>query len=73
MGLRVINAIHRSHDEIGIDTASRDLRQMVERGLLQAVGERRGRHHVWSGSLRDVWQTIRSQRRVDDEVDPFAG
>ncbi|MBJ7608155.1 MAG: Fic family protein [Candidatus Dormibacteraeota bacterium] len=73
MGFRVTNAIYRSHDEIGTDTASRDLRQMVERGLLQAVGERRGRHYVGSGRLRDVWRAIRSQRRVDDQVDPFAG
>lgn len=73
MGFRVTNAIYRSHDEIGADTAGRDLREMVELGLLVAVGERRGRHYVGGDSLRSVWQAIRSQRRVDDRVDPFAG
>ncbi|MGH2868820.1 MAG: hypothetical protein ACRDNK_14825 [Solirubrobacteraceae bacterium] len=66
------NTIYRSRDGIGVDTAGRDLRAMVERGLLIAVGERRGRHYVGSGSLRAAWQSIRSQRRIDDRLDPFA-
>jgi Fic family protein len=72
MGFRVTNAIYRSHEDIGSDTAARDLKQMVDRGLLEAVGERRGRQYLGSEQLRQVWHAIRSQRRVDDEADPFA-
>ncbi len=72
MGFRVTNSIYRSRDEIGADTASRDLRGLVDRGLLDTVGERRGRHYVGSAYLREMWHAIRSQRRVDDQVDPFA-
>jgi predicted HTH transcriptional regulator len=72
MGFRVTNAIYRAHEEISSDTAARDLKEMVDRGLLEARGERRGRHYVGSDQLRQVWHSIRSQRRVDDEVDPFA-
>lgn len=72
MGFRVTNGNYRVHEDIGAETATRDLKEMVARGLLVARGEKRGRHYVAADELRGLWTAIRSHRRVDDQVDPFA-
>lgn len=48
--------------EITENTASRDLRAMVEAGILEPRGERRGRLYVAGSPLRDVWQSVRGLR-----------
>ncbi|HZN70863.1 MAG TPA: Fic family protein [Micromonosporaceae bacterium] len=50
-------------------TASRDLAQLVEVGLLRAIGERRGRHYVASNVLLGVRGRCRDGRRPI--VDPY--
>jgi Fic family protein len=72
IGLRVRNATYRLHDDSTRETAGRDLRTMVEAGLLVAVGEKRGRYYVGSASLREIWREIRASSGHSDVQDPFA-
>jgi len=57
---------------ISDDTATRDLRAMAKTGLLEAVGEKRGRYYHATEALREVWTGIRSQRPVRGAEDPYA-
>ena len=72
LGLRVTAAMYRTYEDISVDTARNDLREMVHRGFLIARGEKRGRHYVGSKQLLDTWEAVRSHRVVNDQVDPFA-
>lgn len=59
-------------EEVPDVTASRDLRAMVEKGLLEPVGERRSRHYLASKQLTDIREKVRSRRAPREERDPFA-
>ncbi|MDX3188240.1 Fic family protein [Streptomyces sp. MN03-5084-2B] len=77
IGLRVRNATYRSYfedspDEITEATASRDLRALVATGLLEARGEKRGRHYVAKPPLVEIRQRVRAARDPEDTADPFA-
>lgn len=74
LGLRVRNATYRAmnNDEISDAAAGRDLKALVERGLLEPHGERRGRHYTGTPELWAVWAEIKSQRSRRDDADPFA-
>ncbi|MGZ4833346.1 MAG: hypothetical protein ACXVZQ_10495, partial [Terriglobales bacterium] len=65
-------AIRRSHyissAEVSEQVASRDLRILVESGLLAAEGETRGRAYAASELLREIY--LRNYERRTD-VDPF--
>lgn len=53
-------------------TASRDLRALVNAGLLIPFGDTRGRYYLGSDDLKDEWHKIRSKRpRQSDGDDPF--
>jgi len=68
LGFRVRNATYRTAAEISDPLASRDLRALVDAGLLVPHGERRGRHYLASEWLKSA----RDQTRVRDVVtDPF--
>jgi Fic family protein len=77
MGYRVRNATYRamfneSPDEaISEAVASRDLRQLVELGLLVPRGEKRGRFYLRSRELWDMRQEIIKARDRRDDSDPF--
>jgi Fic family protein len=72
LGLRVRNATYRTMDEdISEQTASRDLRLMVDRGLLAPFGERRGRYYVAADELAAAWGVIRARRNPRSTEDPF--
>jgi Fic family protein len=75
-GLRVRNATYRAgladEEEMTEQTASRDLRQLVEAGLLQAKGERRGRYYLPGEELRALRAQIFQSRNPKDRSDPFA-
>lgn len=75
IGLRVRNATYRSYleGEITEATAGRDLRQLVEAGLLAPKGERRGRYYVACPELSNIRKLIISSRDKRDGSDPFAG
>ncbi|MBP6107361.1 MAG: Fic family protein [Steroidobacteraceae bacterium] len=70
LGFRVRNATYRTAAEISDPLASRDLRAMVDAGLLVPHGERRGRHYLASEWLRNA----RDQTRAPTvTTDPFSG
>ncbi len=52
-------------------TASRDLKAMVQKGLLEAVGERRSRHYLATDELKSIREKIRARRAPREERDPF--
>lgn len=77
VGLRVRNATYRAaFEEMGEDipetTATRDLRQMVEAGLLTARGEKRGRYYIAAEPLREARADVLENRDPDMFLDPFA-
>lgn len=67
-GRRVRNASYRVSAEISNNLASRDLKQLVDLRLLEAHGEKRGRHYLAAPDVRG----IRERRRLRKEIaDPF--
>jgi hypothetical protein len=69
MGLRVRNSSYRTAAEVSENVASRDLKLLVDAGLLIAHGERRGRSYVAADEIRSIREQTRESRPVDD--DPF--
>jgi len=77
MGYRVRNATYRAifeeiEEPISEAVAGRDLRQLVEAGLLIPKGERRGRYYLRSPELRSYREAIVQARDPRDDSDPFA-
>jgi len=58
-------------DEISDLTASRDLRAMVDNGLLTAVGERRGRYYLAGTEVQELRASVRAARAPKVVDDPF--
>lgn len=67
-GRRVRNASYRVSADISNNLASRDLKQLVDSGLLEAHGEKRGRHYLAGQAVREIRQRRRLSR---DIADPF--
>ncbi|HSG38031.1 MAG TPA: Fic family protein, partial [Thermoanaerobaculia bacterium] len=65
-GLRVRNATYRPMAEISDHLASRDLKTLVEQGLLVPQGEKRGRYYVASESLLQLRSKASEPRRIED-------
>ncbi len=78
MGFRVRNATYRAifeesgEEPISEAVATRDLRQLVEAGLLVPRGEKRGRIYLAGKELRDMRRHIVDGRNPRDDSDPFA-
>jgi Fic family protein len=76
-GFRLRNSTYRdlvritSAEEISELTASRDLKLLVEQGLLSPVGQTRARHYVATGGLRSIWQAVRGPHTDEPGPDPF--
>jgi hypothetical protein len=68
-GLRVRNASYRVSAEVSNNLASRDLRALVDAGLLVPEGEKRGRHYVASDIVRRVRAKHRQPKGI---LDPFS-
>jgi Fic family protein len=68
-GNRVRNASYRISADISNNLASRDLKALVDLRLLVPQGEKRGRHYIASGSVRDSRDRNRLPKGNDD---PFA-
>lgn len=66
LGLRVRNATYRPMAEISDNLASRDLKTLVEQGLLVPEGEKRGRYYVASAALQAIRSRTREATRVED-------
>lgn len=58
-------------EEISDQSASRDLKAMVDLGLLEAVGERRARYYLAGDEVRGRWKEIRAMRPAKEKDDPF--
>lgn len=69
-GLRVRRTSYERGAEVEPGTAGRDLRAMVEAGLLDAYGETKGRYYVAGEALREAMVTVPPARRRI--VDPYA-
>jgi Fic family protein len=76
-GLRVRNGWYRTtvRESHGVDidsqTASRDLRALVNAGLLVTLGKTRGRLYHGSERLREVFREIRAMKPQRETVDLF--
>ena len=62
LGFRVRRSTYARDADIETGTAGRDLRILVQAGLLIARGETRGRHYLGSPEVRDVRVEVVSQR-----------
>jgi Fic family protein len=60
MGYQVRSAHYRISNDISAVLASRDLKNMVDAGLLESSGEKRGRTYSGSESLRKIWFDIKA-------------
>jgi Fic family protein len=76
-GLRIRRGSYRSSaeevlgEEISDLTASRDLKAMVDLGLLSAVGERRARYYLAGTQPKELRQQVRDTRPPSTSHDPF--
>ena len=68
-GQRVRNASYRISADVSNNLASRDLKALVDLGLLIPQGEKRGRHYIASAPVRESRDRNRLPRGNDD---PFA-
>ena len=71
IGQRIRNADYRNMADISEFAAGRDLKQMVQRGLLEPRGEKRGRFYVAAPTLTDIARGI-LERNPIARTDPFA-
>ena len=71
VGYRIRNATYRSMADINDFTASRDLKKMVECGLLEPKGERRGRTYVATKRLSKIPEGVPFDEDVGDPFAPF--
>ena len=67
--MRVVRSA--SGEQISDAMATRDLAAMVAAGLLEPVGEKRGRHYLPSESLRALELEIRAAQRARPVMDPY--
>jgi Fic family protein len=58
-------------EEVKDQVATRDLRALVDEGLFDAVGEKRGRRYEASAALREVLREIRAEQAPLTAVDPY--
>lgn len=66
-GMRVRRATYQPQAEISENTATRDLKLLVDRGMLMPAGERRGRFYFASDALKDVRrQSLEVRYPVED-------
>ena len=68
IGYRVRNPLYRKAAEVSELTASRDLKVLVDQGLLVAKGERRGRYYLGSPRLREFYAAAYESPTI---ADPF--
>jgi Fic family protein len=66
-------ALAGNGDEVSEQTATRDLKVLVDAGLLQAQGDKRGRVYTAGPPLLEIRDMARAERQPKDLSDPFAG
>lgn len=72
-GLRVRRATYQPQAEVSDNSATRDLKLLVDKGLLVPSGERRGRSYAASDVLKDIRrQSLEVRFQVDDPFKTLA-
>lgn len=78
LGFRLRNSSYREvtkvtdGEQISELTASRELKAMVDAGLLEPIGEKRARYYVGRPVVRDLHAAMRASRPPREDIDPFA-
>jgi Fic family protein len=70
-GYRITNESYRTTADVSGNTATRDLRALLDAGLLAAHGEKRGRHYTASADLADLGRHAAAGLRTAERVDPY--
>jgi Fic family protein len=70
--LYVKSVMASAGEQITDATATRDLGAMAKAGLLEPVGEKRGRSYQPTDDLRAAWASIRRNRPKRSDDDPYA-
>lgn len=70
MGFRITNPHYREAADVNEHAAGRDLRALVQAGLLQPVGERRGRSYVRTLRLQAIEESVGVKRSLTDPFEP---
>jgi len=71
VGYRIRNSTYRSVADISDAVASRDLKLLVDAGLLVADGQKRGRGYAASPILRKIREKTREPKPPADQIDLF--
>lgn len=66
-----IASLKEAGEEISENTATRDFKSIVDAGLLDAHGDKRGRFYTAAAPLRDIRLRARSAQAPRDDRDPF--
>ena len=70
LGLKIRNVTYRKAADVSHNLASRDLKELVDAGLLLPKGEKRGRYYLASPRLREIGKdATRDESHVI--ADPF--
>jgi Fic family protein len=72
IGIKVTNSRYRAETDVSEFVASRDLKRLSEIGLLEPIGEGRGRTYQAGEALRQIRQRTRSSRKMDDPYEIVA-
>lgn len=68
-GFKVRSARYQVENEVSVEVAGRDLRHMCEIGLLEPVGEKRGRYYIAASPLREIFARTKDDTRAADPYD----
>jgi len=71
LGMRVTNSRYQREADVSVHIATRDLRSLVEVGLLEPKGEKRGRHYSGSPELKTHRSETRVRRPMPDPYSDF--
>jgi Fic family protein len=68
-GYKVRNQRHREQNNISEVVASRDLKRLTQLGLLEAVGEKRGRYYLAGGPLKVIADRCADRAKAGNPYD----
>ncbi len=66
LGLKITNPRYRAETEVSELIASRDLKLLCEKGLLEPFGERRGRYYRAMPVLKELRNTVRIRKKLEN-------
>ncbi|MFL4973386.1 MAG: Fic family protein [Microvirga sp.] len=72
-GYKVRNQRHREQNDLSEVVASRDLRRLTDLGLLEAIGEKRGRYYVAGKPLEEIAEKCADRRRASNPYEMLTG